>query len=465
MNFEKLPKHPKKHCEIFEPGKEKNSESAPRALKKGPAKAAHFEAKALKDQSHDLDILYSSEKGIGAGDYKKAFHNLGVEMSEEEIDDFATRGTQEKREIASNRLFGKRVGPNMRPNEKQRAMMDDINREDFEDHPEGGKQFRLSFIKRAQQRIRRNEMVLEKVRNREGAFTDFTDEEAADHIAQIEAQIARDRWRITLARSSRANQTEIAEIIDEYKSLEEQDLTDEELAAAEAELFSRVDRMYQAVMAEASQANEKSDSIDEEVAGSVTEEESAEVEQQLALTEGDEIKGKNSSGDVIIALGENIRCAYDIAGAEIEWIKINISGREYLHRAPENSITPGNFRDELGETRLAAVCNYYDLPFDKPNRDKLVEVYRGNAEVRDMVEGEEYDTFDYSEDYTDGFEDDLISFLENLPIHPGESVSEAFVSRGLIVNESDLSTEKLGMLARRWAVLGEDMNTANIQEV
>lgn len=411
MNFEKLPHHP---------------ESSPEQLtdNKSIEQPRDYQTESLRDDSHDLNILYSTEEGIGAGDYRNAFANLGVEMTEEEADAFATQTLPEKRKTAGYRLFGQEVNHNQKPLDRYHRVFKHLGNNDFEENPETGHR-RLSprVAENARFRIRRNQQFLEQIKNREGAFGEMSDEEIADLTARLQSEIEADQRIVTLAESREDYQDQFADIADEYDSLGDQDLSEEELDSAVLDLLTQVDDVYQGIVAEISQSQEQTDDqIDDEVVSDVTTEESSIIQTELKVGE-DQVKGKTASGDIIVTIGDNISCAFDIHALEVEWIKIDINGKEFTRRAPEKSITPHNFRRELAMARLSAVCNYFDLPFDQLERDHLIEIYRANAEVGSGP-------FDY-QDYDDALEFGLVDFLEALTPENGQT-KEALETAGVI---------------------------------
>ncbi len=410
------------------------------SLDQDPEHTRQYEVNDTDDDLHDLDVLYSDNPEMGCGDYSYPFKKMGIEFTDSELEDFAARSHPERREIVTQHMFGRKdhsVG---------HRVIRRLKGDDFDTQ----KRLRSRSVEAAQRRVIRNRRFLERVEEGAGSFGNLVPDEKADLIARIEREIQADERIIRLSQGRSERQHEVADLVVQYETLEQQNLTEEEFTEAETALMGQMEAIYHGVLAEAQEQSTGSDDVvDDAVVEGVTSDESETVQDALQV-EADQIKGKTESGNVIVAIAENIYCAYNISDVQIEWIKIDIEGSEFIVRAHGNSITPQNFKRQLGMARLAAVCNYYDLPFEQPEQDKLIEIYRGNAEIGGG-------SFDYK-DYSDQLEDGLVAFLKALTPEGGQT-KETFEQLGLIRDGKLVRTEALGQIVANWQSLGRDIES------
>ena len=96
---------------------------------------------------------------------------------------------------------------------------------------------------------------------------------------------------------------------------------------------------------------------------------------QVLGVEASNVLGKNRQGELLIRSSAEVLCGFDAGTLSLNWIKIDINGHEYKFENQQRLLNPGRFQREIGLARVHALFAEYDLPFDSPRQENLVELW------------------------------------------------------------------------------------------
>ncbi|KKT73104.1 MAG: hypothetical protein UW70_C0091G0003 [Candidatus Peregrinibacteria bacterium GW2011_GWA2_44_7] len=153
------------------------------------------------------------------------------------------------------------------------------------------------------------------------------------------------------------------------------------------------------------------------------------------------ILGKNSNGDIEILFNEST-CALDLQTMQVDWIKININGTEFIQNTPHALGDEAALHKEVSMARVNAIMAYYDLPFDGMERDSFIEILA--RETGDVME------FNWS-DYDPSIENTLMEFLQMFTADASQKTTrQIFEDLDLMDEGNQLNSQRLILVLKEW---------------
>lgn len=175
----------------------------------------------------------------------------------------------------------------------------------------------------------------------------------------------------------------------------------------------------------------------------VTEKEKEQVVESLGIAR-EEIVGKDDDGHVLIQAGR-AQCGYDPETAQINWIKIDILGDEFLYEPKAVQMTPQSFQREVGLAYGKAIFQRFRLPFEGPEQERSIEIFlHETGDIHEFT----YDQLDSRH------AEELIRFLTALTppriTQEGKTPAQIFRQLGILSDDNRVNYERLRAIAQEW---------------
>lgn len=291
---------------------------------------------------------------------------------------------------------------------------------------------RESFLrkKRGEQEI--NERVLEKIA--EGDLPEMSEEERAELLQALKRAIAVNESIQRLSHNPAAEQ----EIYILMRKRSVGTVDDRQMIEELHGISERYDFIPPAPASEPRKKDAQENAVVEKA-----EEREVEKAQRTLGVEASSVLGKNRQGELLIRASD-VLCGFDPGTFQLHWIKININGHEYKLKSRQEAVDQGSFEREIGSARMQALFEEYDLPFDSPGQERLIEIW-GN-QTGDIQE------FRY-EDFSGPVATRFREFLEALKPTASQGVENATQSwkaLGILNDDNTLNRGRYETIVQAW---------------
>jgi len=362
------------------------------------------------------------------------------EVQEKKVDDFFELSHEER----LNHLGFKEITDRQREHSKSLGISEEdylrrsalINRLELDDfNPTQGPTLTDGFLEKISEEKEVRGAILEKIAQK-GTKNNLREEERIELKQAVERAMAVDESIEKMAQNPEAQQ----EIYTLLRKREVETIDDAQLIEDVHDIVTRYEIMPPV---EESHVDNQPEREEEAVREKATAEEIKNVRNTTGI-EAKDILGKNRHGELLIST-EGVLCGFNLSGLSLNWVKININGHEFKYQGNgKKVIGPGNFQREMGLTRSKAVFAYYELPFDTPEQEKLIELFLN--ETGDIQE------FQF-QDFTQEVMDRLNQFFRDLKPTASmgaEGTKQTWRAMGILNEDNEMDPVRYVEMVKQW---------------